>query len=83
MSNVVDFSELVKKAIKYLIEGLVVAIVAILVPRKSLSIEEIVVICLVATATFAILDVFIPSMGQSARQGAGLGIGFNLVRFPM
>jgi hypothetical protein len=83
MSNVVDFSELVKKAIKYLIEGLVVAIVAILVPRKSLSIEEIVVICLVATATFAILDVFIPSMGQSARQGAGLGIGFNLVKFPM
>ncbi len=83
MSNVVDFSELVKKAIKYLIEGLVVAIVAILVPRKSLSIEEIVVICLVATATFAILDVFIPSMGQSARQGVGLGIGFNLVKFPM
>ena len=83
MSNVVDFSELVKKAIKYLIEGFVVAIVAILIPRKSLSVDEIVVICLVATATFAILDVFIPSMGQSARQGAGLGIGFNLVRFPM
>jgi hypothetical protein len=83
MSNVVDFSELVKKAIKYLIEGFVVAIVAILIPRKSLSVDEIVVICLVATATFAILDVFIPSMGQSARQGAGLGIGFNLVRFPL
>jgi hypothetical protein len=31
--------------------------------------------------TFSILDVFIPSMGISARNGAGLGIGLNIVVF--
>ena len=78
-----DFGELVKKAIKYLVEGLVVAFVAVIVPRKPLNAEEIIIIALIATATFSILDVFIPSMGQSVRQGAGMGIGFNLVKFPM
>jgi hypothetical protein len=32
-----------------------------------------------AAATFSILDVFIPSMGQSARSGAGAGLGVNLI----
>jgi ABC-type Co2+ transport system permease subunit len=78
-----QMSEFVKLAIKYLLEGFVVAIVALLVPRKALQVEEIVVIALTAAAAFAILDIFIPSMGSSMRQGAGLGLGFNLVKFPM
>ena len=36
-------------------------------------------IALTAAATFAILDVFIPSMGESARGGAGFGLGANLI----
>ena len=83
MSNVFDFGELIKRAIKYLVEGLVVAIVAVLVPKKALNVEEIVIIALTAAATFSILDVFIPPMGSSVRQGAGLGLGFNLVKFPV
>lgn len=78
-----DLTELVKRAIKYLVEGLVVAVVATIVPRKPLNVEEIVIIALTAAATFSILDVFIPAMGASARNGAGLGLGLNLVKFPM
>lgn len=78
-----DLTEFVKRAIKYLIEGLVVSFVLIVIPRKPLNIEEIVIVALTAAATFSILDVFIPSMGASARNGAGMGIGFNLVGFPM
>jgi len=81
MSGTFDFAELIKRAIKYLVEGLVVAIVAVLVPKKALNVEEIIIIALTAAATFSILDVFIPSMGSSVRQGAGLGLGFNLVKF--
>jgi len=72
-------TELVKRAIKYLIEGLVVALAAFAIPQKKINLEEIIVIALTAAATFAILDVFIPAMGSSARGGAGFGIGANLV----
>jgi hypothetical protein len=77
-----DFSELIKRAIKYLIEGIMVAIAAFAIPKKRLDIEEVVIIGLMAAATFSVLDVFVPSMGASARGGAGFGIGANLVGFP-
>ena len=79
-----DFTtEIVNRAIKYLIEGLFVAIAAIFVPKKSLPVEEILTLAVVAAAVFAILDVVSPSIGVTARQGAGFGIGANLVGFPM
>lgn len=74
-----DLNELVKRAVKYLIEGLVVALAAFAIPKKQLNVEEIIIIALTAAATFSILDVFIPAMGSSARGGAGFGIGANLV----
>ena len=77
-----DITELVKRIVKYLIEGLMVAIAAFAIPKKSLNMEEIVLLALTAAATFAILDTYIPSMGVSARTGAGFGIGANLVGFP-
>lgn len=77
-----DFSELIKRAIKYIIEGIMVAIAAYAIPKKSLNVEEIVVIGLMAAATFATLDVFLPSIASSTRSGAGFGIGANLVNFP-
>ena len=82
MSGLINVAELVKRIIKYLVEGLMVAIAAYAIPKRSLNIEEIVLIALTAAATFSILDTYIPSMGVSARSGAGLGVGFNLVGFP-
>lgn len=77
-----DFSELIKRAIKYIVEGIMVAIAAYAIPKKQLNVEEIVIIALMAAATFSVLDVFVPSMSSSARGGAGFGIGANLVGFP-
>ena len=82
MNGLFDISELVKRIIKYLVEGLMVAIAAFAIPKRSLNIEEIALIALTAAATFSILDTYIPSMGVTARSGAGFGIGANLVRFP-
>ena len=82
MNSMFDFSELIKRAIKYIIEGIMVAICAYAIPKKSLNVEEVVIIGLAAAATFAILDTFSPSIGGSARSGAGMGLGFNLVNFP-
>jgi ABC-type Co2+ transport system permease subunit len=76
-------NELIKRVIKYLVEGLMVAIAAYAIPKRSMNLEEIALLALTAAATFAILDTYIPSMGVSARQGTGLGIGLNLSGFPM
>lgn len=82
MNSLINVGELVKRIIKYLVEGLMVAIAAYAIPKRSLNIEEIILIALTAAATFSILDTYVPSMGASARGGAGFGIGANLVRFP-
>ena len=79
MTAMFDLNELIKRAIKYIIEGIAVAICAYTIPKKALNVEEIVIISLMAAATFSILDVFIPAMGSSARGGAGFGIGTNLI----
>jgi hypothetical protein len=78
----VDMSDLVMRLVKYALEGLAVAIAAYLLPGKVMKLSEIAMIALVALATFAILDVYAPSVGSSARSGAGFGIGGNLVGFP-
>ena len=82
MNGLVNVGELVKRIIKYLVEGLMVAIAAYAIPKRSLNVEEIILISLTAAATFSILDTYIPSMGSTARSGAGFGIGANLVKFP-
>ena len=78
----VDLAELVKRAIKYLVEGVMVALAAYAIPKKSLNLDEVAMIALTAAATFSILDTYIPSMAVNARSGAGFGIGANLVGFP-
>lgn len=82
MSTFFDVGELIKRIIKYLVEGLMVAVAAYAIPKRSLNLEEIILIALTAAATFSILDNYIPAMGVTARSGAGFGIGANLVRFP-
>ena len=77
-----DLGELFKRALKYFIEGLIVAFAAYVFPSKRLKLDEVMVIALVAAATFSILDTYLPSLAVSARSGAGFGIGANLVSFP-
>jgi len=77
-----NLSELLKRAIKYLVEGLMVSLAAFAIPKRSLNLDEIALIALTAAATFSILDTYVPSIAVQARSGAGFGIGANLVGFP-
>ena len=75
-------TEVLTRVIKYLVEGLAVAAVAIFIPKRAFLMEEIVMLGVVAAVVFAILDLVSPSISFTARQGAGFGIGANLVGFP-
>lgn len=44
MSGVFDLGELVKRTIKYLVEGIMVAIAAYAIPKRSLSFDEVALI---------------------------------------
>ena len=82
LGQVIDLGEPLRRAVKYLVEGIMVALAAYTIPKRSLNLEEVLLIALTAAATFSILDTYIPSMAVSARSGAGFGIGANLVGFP-
>tara|TARA_B100001123_G_scaffold449515_1_gene615169 strand:- start:1724 stop:1987 length:264 start_codon:yes stop_codon:yes gene_type:complete len=82
LAQMLDLGELVRRAVKYLVEGVMVALAAFAIPKKALNLDEVALIALTAAATFSILDTYVPSMAVSARSGAGFGIGANLVGFP-
>ena len=82
LGGFLDLGELVKRALKYFVEGFIVALAAYVIPAKRLKLDETLLIALVAAATFSILDTYLPSLAVSARTGAGFGIGANLVSFP-
>jgi hypothetical protein len=56
------------KIIKYLVEGLAVAVAAYYIPRRKMALPEIAAIGVSAAAIFAVLD-------DPVKTGMGLGIG--------
>jgi ABC-type Co2+ transport system permease subunit len=79
MFDNLDLQEVLKRTIKYLVEGFAVALAAFYIPRRKMNLQEIAMIAITAAASFAVLDLLAPSVGSSARHGAGVGIGASLV----
>lgn len=79
------FPEILKLAIKYLIEGVVVGVVAFIISKKRLNLEEVIVIGLTAASVFALLDIFLTNsdggnkIADAARQGLGFATGSSLI----
>jgi preprotein translocase subunit Sss1 len=76
-------ADVIQRVTKYLLEGLAVAVAMVLVMKKKTpDYEEVLSVAVVAAVVFGILDTLAPSVGGSARAGAGFGLGANLVGFP-
>ena len=54
LAQMLDLGELVRRAIKYLVEGLMDALAAYSIPKVQLKMDEVALISLVAAATFSI-----------------------------
>jgi hypothetical protein len=80
--NGFSMAEIMTRFLKYFLEGAAVALAMVIIPRKWPSWEEVFIVSIVAALMFAILDLLSPSVGLTARQGAGFGLGANLVGFP-
>lgn len=69
----------VQALLKYVLEGLAVAIVSYMILRDRISKEELLTIALTAAASFAVLDALAPTVAIGARLGTGFGLGGKLV----
>lgn len=74
-----NWQEIIRRALKYLLEGLAVAFVAYYFLRNRLPWTDILKLAITAAFVFAILDTFSPTISFGARFGAGWGIGQGLV----
>ena len=70
----------VNSLVKYILEGIAVALAAFYIPRRNVDPKEIAMIALTAALAFAVLDMFSPGVAAGARQGTGFGIGYNITR---
>jgi len=76
----IDFSEILARALKYLMEGFAVALACYFTNLKQ---DEIIIIAVTAAATFAILDMYTPQISDAARMGTGFGIGSQFAGLKM
>jgi hypothetical protein len=74
----IDWTEVIRRALKYLFEGLAVGLASMYL-IKGAKLEAAIMVGITAAATFAILDAFVPVSGASSRIGSGLAIGAQLV----
>lgn len=74
-----NYTDIFQRAVKYILEGLAVAVVAFTFTRGKLDWKEIVMLGVTAAFVFAILDTFSPTISLGARFGAGFGIGQSIL----
>jgi hypothetical protein len=67
-----DVSEILSRALKYLIEGLAVGLCCYFLQQK---LDHIIIIAITAATSFAILDMYSPRIGESLRFGLGASLG--------
>jgi len=63
--------------IVHVLEGAAIAAAIFLITNRKLELKEFAVMVITITATFVVLDLFAPTIGVGARQGAGFGLGFK------
>lgn len=81
MNYKLNVQEIATRMVKYVIEAVAVAWFAFLLSPK-LKNTDVLMLALVAAATFSALDLVSPSVSMYVRQGAGFGMGANMVGFP-
>lgn len=74
-----DTNEIIKKLVKYLIEGFVIVLVLRWLPKNNLNFNEIATITLTITATLIMLDSYSPTVSTGYRNGIGLALGAKTI----
>ena len=73
----IDYSEVIGRVLKYLIEGICIALVCYFVAK--LNIDQIIIISITGACCFALLDMYSPTTSNGFRLGIGLGAGSHII----
>lgn len=74
----------VKNMMKYIIQGIVVAIIAYILPNRKVHTQEIMYIAGISTLTFFMLDIFTNNIiSEAAVIGVGVGVAEKLLTLPI
>ena len=65
------------KILKYIMQFTIIFIIAKYIPVKKLSLTEISIIAFVSAITFAVLDMFFPSVSKLCINNLGSNISFR------
>lgn len=68
----------INNLVKYIVQGIAVGIAAYVIPNRKTNIHEIMIISVIASLTFFVLDIFTDDIAKGARLGTGFGIGMAL-----
>jgi hypothetical protein len=81
VNDSMNYREFFKRIVKYLIEGLAVAIAAYIIFRKKreMDMKEVALLGVTAAVIFAGLDTFAPTISFGAKLGTGFGLGQALI----
>lgn len=75
----------INNLVKYIVQGIAVAVAAYIIPNRRTDIREIMTISIIASLTFFVLDIFTDDIAKGARLGTGFGIGMvlaNITKIP-
>lgn len=73
-----SLNDVLRRVVSYIIEGAAISVACVLIPQRKMSVHEVIMIALTASAVFAILDMFSPKVSDATRFGVGLGTGLSL-----
>jgi hypothetical protein len=75
----IDYANVLERILKYLIEGIAIALVCYF--TTELHTEKIIIISITGACCFALLDIYSPRTGEGFRFGLGLGASSNIIGF--
>lgn len=70
-------NERIKKAIKYVIQLVAIILAAKYIPSTKLSLRDITVIAMIGAITFAIVDIYSPSLSKVGLSQVGTTLSFR------
>jgi len=63
----------------YILEGIAITVAIYIVTRRTIKMNEIIILALSISASIFVLDILATKIGAGFRQGAGFGLGFMQV----